>query len=170
MANTVIAVSQCTAYPSPSVLASRFFNTNEEIIVLSFPIFACSVGMGFGLWFPSYIMDGTMDFDTVTKRKLYCDIFGMFSAVPSLLFILPCVSNYPIIPPQKTFDDMVNPEESEIKNKAKKESEQIHVDPQSDNYFLQLEDECNRSFTWKEKKELKKNYCLNWINSNKLQF
>lgn len=35
LGNGLMALSQSFAYPSPSTLSSRFFNTNEETIVMS---------------------------------------------------------------------------------------------------------------------------------------
>ena len=175
LGNSIMSISQAFAYPSPSTLSARFFDSNQEALILSLPIFFCSVGVAFGLWFPCWIMNNAVDPQIVESKMRIITMFGMIITIPALVLTLFFMSDYPKIPPKKDDSRILNnleeiEREEERDEQIKFEKEQQNDNCPSENKKFLFDGISQRSFTSEEKDELNKHYILGWVNSNKVQF
>ena len=95
LGNIIAASCQAFIYPTPSTLGLRFFSQREIPFIIAIPPFFCSIGTGFGLWIPQYLMNSTTDPALIQRNLDILNWIGIFSALPSLQFIIPALRDFP---------------------------------------------------------------------------
>ena len=92
LGNVIGSFGQCCIFCAPATIAG-YFPKKLESLILTLPMFFNMLGDGFGLWFPIYMMDDSLDGVVIDQKMDTINIIAMIATVPSMLLLLPFVTS-----------------------------------------------------------------------------